>query len=76
MDLIIKKYTENPDSDILYRIKPSGKGFGGWRSFRKAVENSNGRFPFPWDMVATPGIERVEWKLVDAEQIRKRETKL
>lgn len=55
----------NAGYDILYRVKHSrSRGrFGGWRSFRKALTKGNP--PWPWEMVAAPGIYEVEWKIGD-----------
>ncbi len=45
--------------DILYRIMPSGKTrFGGWRSMRK-----RNACMYPWEMVLSPYIQKVEWKM-------------
>lgn len=45
--------------DILYRVMPSGKKrFGGWRSMRKRNASM-----YPWEMVLSPYIQEVEWKI-------------
>jgi hypothetical protein len=45
--------------DILYRVMITGKTrFGGWRSMRK-----RNTCMYPWEMVLSPHIQKVEWKI-------------
>jgi len=49
------------ESDILYRVKTSGK-WSGWRSLFKTVKGRKQGWQYPWEYIGSPGIESVEWK--------------
>jgi hypothetical protein len=48
--------------DFLYRTKTKGK-WSGWKSYRKAVNTKGKNPPYPWDMIGSPSISDVEWKI-------------
>ena len=57
-----------PSTDILYRVKVSGKTrFGGWRSYKK-IKRTNKYIPWPWEMSQFPGVLGIEWKFVEGSQ--------